>query len=48
MDEIKWNLGIMIIRIGYIIRKIGYKLIRYGYNNLRGEIPRKTWKGNHV
>ena len=51
MKSIKWNIGIFIIRIGYLIRKhqwnIGRFILRIGYN-LRGEIPQKTWKGNHV
>ena len=48
MKTLKWNLGIFIIRIGYIIRdKCGKPIIRIGYK-LRGDIPQKTWKWNHI
>lgn len=60
MKKIKWNLGIMILNIGYRIRKyqkkplffnvrwdIGRWILRRGYT-LRGEIPQRTWKWNHI
>ena len=60
MKTLKWNIGIFIIRIGYIIRGhdgiyppynrrelIGREILRFGYW-LRGEIPMKTWRGNHI
>ena len=60
MKKLKWNVGIMIIRIGYIIRLyqtrpincsfrwwIGRHILLIGYK-IRGQIPQKTWKWNHV
>lgn len=51
MKTIKWNIGIIVIRFGYFVRKYqwetGKSIIRFGYK-LRGDIPMKTWKGNHV
>ena len=48
MKTTKWNLGIMIIRIGYLMRdKWGKSFLNYGYK-LRGKIPQKTWKWNNV
>ncbi len=48
MKKLKWNLGIMVIRVGYLLRdKIGKSLIEKGYK-LRGKIPHGTWKWNHV
>ena len=47
MKKLKWNIGIMIIKIGYVIRKYGMGILKYGYQ-LRGEIPQKKWRWNHV
>lgn len=60
MKTLKWNIGIFIIRVGYKIRgakeinppykmheKIGRWILQFGYY-LRGEIPKKTWNGNHI
>lgn len=60
MKEIKWNVGILIVRIGYIIRgtkgiekpytlkeSIGAFVLRVGYS-IRGQVPKKTWRFNHV
>ena len=51
MKEINWNIGILIIRIGYLTRvnfpSIGRFILRSGYK-VRGEIPQKLWKGNHI
>ncbi len=50
MKAIKWNLGIMVIWFGYRVRQrhhIGRMIVKWGYT-LRGEIPHKTWKWNHV
>lgn len=60
MKTLKWNIGIMIIGFGYKVRlhqfkpnkfsirwQIGRRILRFGYD-LRGEIPQRTWKGNHV
>ena len=45
MKTLKWNLGIMLIWLGYRTKR--GRLVGYGYK-LRGEIPQRTWKGNHV
>lgn len=60
MKTLNWNLGIALINIGYKIRKhqwkpklfnlrwaTGVQILKCGYK-LRGEIPQKTWTGNHV
>lgn len=60
MKTLFWNLGIILIRLGYSIRKYqfepvkfnfrwntGVQILRFGYT-LRGDIPMKTWKWNHV
>ena len=60
IHTIKWNLGIIIIRFGYFVRKYQYEPKRYnlrwefgvnilkvGYD-LRGQLPMRTWKYNHV
>ena len=60
MGKVKWNLGIMVLNVGYQIRKyqkqplcfslrwnIGKWVLRKGYL-VRGEIPQKTWKWNHI
>jgi len=55
MKTLKWNIGIIIIKIGYSIRK--YQKLPNKFNirweigkiilrfgyTLRGEIPQKTW-----
>ncbi|HEC36628.1 hypothetical protein LCGC14_1312360 [marine sediment metagenome] len=60
MKRIKWNIGIMIIRIGYLIRKYQKEPLKYSIRweagriilkfgyLLRGEIPMRTWKWNHI
>ena len=45
MKTLKWNIGIMLIWLGYRIKR--GKIVAYGYK-VRGPIPKKTWKGNHV
>ena len=60
MKYINWNLGIMILNIGYKIRKyqkepnqynlrweLGKQILQFGYW-VRGEIPQRTWKWNHI
>ena len=63
MKKLAWNLGIMVIRLGYWVRNcddpspnqlpdnfrwwVGVVIVRVGYN-LRGDIPRRTWRWNHV
>ena len=60
MKVLKWNLGIMMIRFGYFVRKynwgpsffslrwkIGVFIVKYG-DKLRGGMPYKTWKWNHI
>ena len=58
MLTLKWNIGIFIIRIGYFIIRIGYQIrkrvwfvgeaiLKLGYS-IRGDIPMKTWKKNHI
>ena len=60
MKTLRWNIGIMVIRLGYKIRggqqidppfkiheKIGRVILIMGYS-LRGAIPQKTWKWNHI
>lgn len=60
MKTIKWNIGIFVIRIGYLSRlydfkplnfsirwEIGKLILNLGYA-LRGDIPQKMWKGNHI
>lgn len=60
MKTLNWNLGLIVIRIGYKIRganeinppfktheAIGRRILQFGYW-LRGEIPMKTWKRNHI
>lgn len=60
IDTILWNLGIMILWFGYRIRKYQYEpkqynlrwefgvaILKVGYD-LRGQIPMKTWKWNHI
>lgn len=53
MKTLKWNVGIAVIRVGYIVRdkwrivRIGRFILRIGYG-IRGEVPMKTWRGNHI
>ena len=51
IKELRWNLGVPIIRVGYRVRSvsggIGRLLLRYGYY-LRGDIPQRTWKRNRI
>jgi len=65
MKQIRWNLGILVLNLGYKVRK--YKSVEYPYqppkhslrwelgclllqmgHNLRGNIPKKTWKGVRI
>ena len=60
VKEVKWNIGIFIIRIGYLIRGVNatsepYTTCQsigvYILKNgylLRGDIPQRTWKYNHI
>ena len=60
MKTLKWNVGIMILNLGYKIRgskatqspyklneSIGCRILQFGYW-LRGDIPMRTWKWNHI
>jgi len=51
MKKLKWNSGIIIIRIGYQTKQyidwLGKFILKCGYK-LRGEIPQKTWRWNHI
>lgn len=59
VKALRWNIGIFIIRIGYLIRYdhnpgkfslrwfVGLWLVEFGYR-LRGNVPQKTWKNNHI
>lgn len=62
MKEIKWNIGIMIIWLGYRVRggqdyahrdrgklmwSIGRYILKAG-RYVRGDMPYRTWKWNHI
>lgn len=45
MKTIRWNIGLMIIKLGYEARKLSWSLrflLTIGYF-IRGEVPQKHW-----
>lgn len=46
MKEIKWNIGLLIIKVGYRVRKkfwyIGKNVLWIGFK-IRGAVPQKHW-----
>ena len=59
-QKLKWNLGIIVIRLGYLIRKYQHEPKFYSLRwavgviilkygyLLRGQTPYLTWKWNHI
>jgi hypothetical protein len=46
MRTFRWNIGVMLLRIGYLTRKhiwfLGVLILNIGYK-IRGQVPMKHW-----